>query len=203
MSRWLVAFREIHQHRASRAAVRRAAARRFRRGTMSRVLRLFLATSVLVLLAQIYLSRSLRAAFRASSPAAVPPSQSASVMPRVMLEDGMPRVMLEGGLLCHAAPWSLAHLRAQCRAGPLRYFYAYTALQSSWNAFQHIRRCVVAHCTRTARTRLRIIRACVRVHGKHIHAHAHAHAHAHTHAHAHPMRPHPCYTATCLPPGTW
>ena len=203
MSRWLVAFREIHQHRASRAAVRRAAARRFRRGTMSRVLRLFLATSVLVLLAQIYLSRSLRAAFRASSPAAVPPSQSASVKPRVMLEDGMPRVMLEGGLLCHAAPWSLAHLRAQCRAGPLRYFYAYTALQSSWNAFQHIRRCVVAHCTRTARTRLRIIRACVRVHGKHIHAHAHAHAHAHTHAHAHPMRPHPCYTATCLPPGTW
>ena len=109
---------------------------------MARVLRLFLATSILVLLAQIYLSRSLRAAFRASSPAAVPPSQSASVMPRVMLEDGMPRVMLEGGSLCHAAPWSLAHLRAQCQVGPLRYFYAYTALHSSWNAFQHIRTCV-------------------------------------------------------------
>ena len=92
-----------------------------------------LAASMLVLLAQIYLSSSLRA----SSPAAVPPSQSANVMPRVTLE---------GGSLCHAAPWSLAHLRAQCQTGPLRYFYAYAALQSSWNAFQHIRRCH-RHCT--------------------------------------------------------
>ena len=62
---------------------------------MARVLRLMLAASMLVLLAQIYLSSSLRA----SSPAAVPPSQSANVMPRVTLE---------GGSLCHAAPWSLA-----------------------------------------------------------------------------------------------
>jgi hypothetical protein len=100
---------------------------------MARVLRLMLAASMLVLLAQIYLSSSLRA----SSPAAVPPSQSANVMPRVTLE---------GGSFCHAAPWSLAHLRAQCQTGPLRYFYAYAALQSSWNAFQHIRRCH-RHCT--------------------------------------------------------
>eukprot|EP00964_Phaeocystis_antarctica_P144806 scaffold110706_cov72-Phaeocystis_antarctica.AAC.2 len=125
---------------------------------MARVLRLMLAASVLVLLAQIYLSRSLRSAFRPNSPAAMPPTQSASVMPRVTLEDGS---------LCHAAPWSLAHVRAQCRAGPLRYFYAYTAVKSSWNAFQHIRRCAVAHCTcTTARTRLRLMRACARVHCK-------------------------------------
>ena len=93
--------------------------------------RLMLAASVLVLLAQLYLSRSLLSAFRASSPAAMSPTQSA-----------MPHVMMEDGLLCHAAPWSLAHPRAQCQVGPLRYFYAYTALHSSWNAFQHIRTCV-------------------------------------------------------------
>ena len=112
--------------------------RRLPRREMARVLRLMLAASVLVLLIQIYLSRSLRSGFRADSPAAVPPTQSASVMPHITLEDGS---------LCHAAPWSLAHLRAQCRAGPLRYFYAYAVLQSSWNAFQHIQRCVVAHRT--------------------------------------------------------
>ena len=128
---------------------------------MARVLRLMLAASMLVLLAQIYLSSSLRA----SSPAAVPPSQSANVMPRVTLE---------GGSLCHAAPWSLAHLRAQCQTGPLRYFYAYAALQSSWNAFQHIRRCH-RHCTYSAR-----VVSCAhvpRIHARPMHTRA---SHAYT-----------------------
>lgn len=151
---------------------------------MARVLRLMLAASMLVLLAQIYLSSSLRA----SSPAAVPPSQ--------MMVDAnmMPRVTLEGGSFCHAAPWSLAHLRAQCRTGPLRYFYAYAALQSSWNAFQHIRRCH-RRCTYICMRRLMRARARVQ------------HSHAYTRVPCihcmYPMRPNPCYTATWPPPGTW
>ena len=154
-----------------------------------RVLRLMLAASMLVLLAQIYLSSSLRA----SSPAAVPPSQSANVMPRVTLE---------GGSLCHAAPWSLAHLRAQCQTGPLRYFYAYAALQSSWNAFQHIRRCH-RHCTYICPCRLMRARA---THTRASHAYTRVpciHARSMHTLHAHPMRPNPCYTATWPPPGTW
>ena len=172
------------------AAVPSVEARRFSSDeSMARVLRLMLAASMLVLLAQIYLSSSLRA----SSPAAVPPSQSANVMPRVTLE---------GGSLCHAAPWSLAHLRAQCQTGPLRYFYAYAALQSSWNAFQHIRRCH-RHCTYICPCRLMRARA---THTRASHAYTRVpciHARSMHTLHAHPMRPNPCYTATWPPPGTW
>ena len=171
------------------AALRRQARRFSSDESMARILRLMLAASMLVLLAQIYLSSSLRA----SSPAAVPPSQSANVMPRVTLE---------GGSLCHAAPWSLAHLRAQCRTGPLRYFYAYAALQSSWNAFQHIRRCP-RHCTYICPRRLMRARA---THTRASHAYTRVpciHARSMHTLHAHPMRPNPCYTATWPPPGTW
>ena len=103
-------------------------------GIYARARPLMFAASLLILLAQLYLSRSLHSAFRA-----MPPAQHVQSITR-HVQSAMPRVTLEDGSLCHAAPWSLAHLRAQCRAGPLRYYYAYAALHSSWNAFQHIRR---------------------------------------------------------------
>ena len=89
-----------------------------------------LALAALLVVSQIYISH------KASRPAVI--------RTEVLVADSpMPRVQLEGGessSLCPAAPWSLAHLRAHCRAGPLRYFYAYAAIHSSWNAFDHIRR---------------------------------------------------------------
>ena len=73
-----------------------------------------LALAALLVVSQIYISH------KASRPAVI--------RTEVLVADSpMPRVQLEGGessSLCPAAPWSLAHLRAHCRAGPLRYFYA-------------------------------------------------------------------------------